>query len=320
MVRSRTVRRPRVGDIALLACACWLILSIQSSLYAQEPESRDPVLVIHYGYDGDGASTRPWLAAIEHRHTSRTLDSVAQLKRPRSAEAKAWESLILSRLPVWSRSLDSLRIPFPTTDPPDTVTVLLGHLGGQDAFVFAPSTICFDLERLFLEYGNSTTPENADRIDRFFAHEFTHILHKAWARERGLQLRTPLDLALWECLTEGLGNYRSLTTKRVNRDGSLTEHARGVMKTLEPIFAERMHALDRATEAEAGPLLQGLSDGRFDRKWGALPVALWLAQETHRNDRNLGTWVDAGPGGVLVLARRYLPEELRRQLPKTGCQ
>ena len=40
---------------------------------------------------------------------------------------------------------------------------------------------------------------------------------------------------------------------------------------------ERLAALEHATEDEAAALLNGLSSGPFDQKWGALTVALWLA-------------------------------------------
>lgn len=304
-----------------LALPVFGLLTLSFSVFSQVPVDQRGTssrLILRSGFDSYGASTPEWIATIRHRHAEASLDSVARLRRTLSTDAQSWEATIRSRMPLWSDLIDSFRVPFPQTTPPETVTVLLGHLGGNDAFVFAPSTICFDLERLVLEYGNGSTTQNADRIDRFFAHEFTHIIHKAWAKDHRPSLRTPLDRALWECLTEGLGHYRSLTAKWVDRDGSLTEHAKGVLHSLAPIFAERMYALDRATEVDVGPLLQGLSEGRFDRKWGALPVALWLAQETHRNDRELRRWVDAGPEGVLVLAMKYLPEELRKQLPTTG--
>jgi hypothetical protein len=47
---------------------------------------------------------------------------------------------------------------------------------------------------------------NADRIDRFFAHEYTHVLRKIRPEDRRLKLESPLERALWRCLTKGLGD------------------------------------------------------------------------------------------------------------------
>ena len=79
---------------------------------------------------------------------------------------------------------------------------------------------------------------------------------------------------------------------------------------------QRLAALQRATAQVAVPLLKGLSMGPFDQKWGALTVALWLAQEAKGDEHNLQKWVEAGLSGVLILAQKYLPENLKRELPK----
>lgn len=127
---------------------------------------------------------------------------------------------------------------------------------------------------------------------------------------------SPFEFALWECLTEGLGNYRSLSDKWLLQSGGLTTHAQEVLNRLQPVFVERISALQHAKEGEAAALMEGLSSGAFDQKWGALTVALWLAQESKGEDRNLQKWVEAGPTGVLVLADKYLPEHLKSGMPK----
>lgn len=129
-----------------------------------------------------------------------------------------------------------------------------------------------------------------------------------------MQLDTPFEAALWACLTEGVGNYRSLSRKWVTKSGELTPHAETVLARLQPVFVERLAALRHADDAEAPALLRGLSMGPFQEKWGALTVALWLAQEAKGNDANLQKWVAAGPAGVLRLAEKYLPEELQTRI------
>ena len=126
---------------------------------------------------------------------------------------------------------------------------------------------------------------------------------------------TPLERALWACLAEGLGNYRSLSPRWFEAGGGLSEHARDVLGRLEPIFVERLAALASATDANSDGLMQGLSMGPFEEKWGALPVALWLASETAEDPGALAAWIERGSRGVLVLARRHLPADLAARLP-----
>jgi hypothetical protein len=257
-----------------------------------------------------------WIEAIRHWHDEEELSAIRASKTNLSDEEAPWADLIRRKVPTWLTMIASLQIPFQSITPPDTVTILLGNVGGEDAFVYSGATICFGLNKLHSLYGSASTPANNNRIDRFFAHEFTHVLHKAWRKKHALELNSPFEYALWECLTEGLGNYRSLTDKWIVAGGKLTPHAREVLQRLQPIFAERISALEHTREAEAEPLLRGLSMGPFDQKWGALPVALWLAQEARGDDHNLQKWVEAGPAGVLILAQKYLPEELKAAMPR----
>lgn len=99
--------------------------------------------------------------------------------------------------------IKSLRIPLVNLPPLHTIAILLGNRGGEDAFLFADSIICFDLHKLHHPYGPATAVANHDKIDRFFAHELTHVLHKAWRRQKGLTLQSPFEVVLWECLTGG---------------------------------------------------------------------------------------------------------------------
>ena len=288
-----------------------LILGIALS-YSQEPNNIPPVaLIVKLGMSEDGAATTEWIEAIRQRHDDEALSAIRASKKRLSNEEALWAECIKRKVSIWRVLIDSLRIPFPAVTPPDTVAILLGNLGGEDAFVNADTTICFDLSKLCSNYGSALTTANSSRIDRFFAHEFTHVLHKAWRKKHNLKFESPFEYALWECLTEGLGNYRSLSDKWLLADGKLTPHAREVLLRLQPILVKRLAALEQATVAEAAPLLEGLSSGAFEQKWGALTVALWLAQEAKGDDHNLRPWVEAGPAGVLRLAQKYLPEDLK---------
>lgn len=275
-----------------------------------------PQLIVQLGITQAGMATPAWREAIHARHTEEALSKIMATPRRFSPEETLWADLIRQKAVNWPAHIDSLRIPFSNILPPDTLIILLGNQGGEDAFLSPALSICFDLNKLYRQYGPASDKVNHDRIDRFFAHEVTHVLHKIWRHERGLEFNSPFDYALWECLTEGLGNYRSLSGKWLRENGELSQHAQETLQRLQPVFVERISALRHARETEAAALLAGLSSGAFDQKWGALTVALWLAQEARGDDRNLRKWVEAGPNGVLTLARHYLPEELKIRLPK----
>ncbi|MGH7455464.1 MAG: hypothetical protein ACRENG_29190 [bacterium] len=306
-----------------LTYECLALLLGTTTAYSQETKSLSSpsiAFIVQLGMSDDGAVTSEWIEAIRQRHDDEALAAILASKKRLSEEEALWAGLIKRKVSTWLTMIDSLQIPFQAITPPDTVAILLGNLGGEDAFVYSHVTICFDLNKLHSQYGAASTNVNSSRIDRFFAHEFTHLLHKAWRKKHGLELESPFEYALWECLTEGLGNYRSLSDKWILEGGKLTPHAQEVLSRVQPIFVKRLSALEQATAEEAAPLLEGLSMGPFDQKWGALTVALWLAQEAKGDDHNLQQWVEAGLSGVLILAQKYLPEDLKGEMPKIDAQ
>jgi hypothetical protein len=308
---SRTMLTLRaVCLLGLWGCSTGVL----SAQHAPSPSSARTALGITWGVTEEGRVTPAWVEAIRNRHDADVIAAIRDSTKRLSEEEARWAGLIQSSVAAWSGWIDSLTIPFQEVTLPGSVSIVLGNVGGQDAFTYGDATIGFDLTRLHSLYGAASTAENKGRIDRFFAHEFTHIAHKAWRRKHGVALDTPLDEALWDCLTEGLGNYRSLSGRWIVEGGVLTTHAQDVLARLQPLFVERLSALAQATDEEAVALMEGLSSGPFDQKWGALTVALWLAQEAKGDDRPLQTWVEAGPWGVVTLAQKYLPEELGSQL------
>jgi hypothetical protein len=71
-----------------------------------------------------------------------------------------------------------------------------------------------------------------------------------------------------------------------------------------------MSALACVSPPGGSELMSDLSWGRFDRKWGALPAALWLEAEVGRAPAALRELMVAGPDGVWGLAERHLAEPL----------
>ena len=53
-----------------------------------------------------------------------------------------------------------------------------------------------------------------------------------------------------------------------------------------------------------------LSRGAVHQKWGALPVAIWLALEANGDEQKLFKWIQLGPEAVTILAKKYLPQEV----------
>lgn len=217
---------------------------------------------------------------------------------------RAWAALIRSRATHWESEIPKLAETYAPAAAPELATIVIGNGGGQDAFTHDAVTIGFDTARLHAEYGDAATAENAARIDRFFRHEYTHLLQKAWLREHPYDASTPLRAALLGVWTEGLGNYHSLSEKW---RGEAAAKARA---ELEPRFVARLAALACASDEDADALMADLSMGRFDRKWGALPVALWLAAD----EKAIRELVLTGPDGIWALADENLPDGSRSVL------
>jgi len=195
-----------VEFLALLKCLSLMFVTAMG--YCQETTGFSPhpvTLIVKFGITADGAVTHEWKEAIRDRHNEEALAKILASTRRLSEEEALWIDLIKRKISTWPAMIDSLRIPFQAITPPDTISILLGNLGGEDAFVYSYSTICFDLNKLGSQYGPATASANSARIDRFFAHEFTHVLHKAWRKKKGVEFESPFAFALWECLTEDLG-------------------------------------------------------------------------------------------------------------------
>lgn len=223
-----------------------------------------------------------------------------------SDAARAWATLIRSQATRWESEIPALATHYAPIAGPALASIVIGNGGGQDAFTHDPATIGFDVARLQAAYGDAALPENAQRIDRFFRHEYVHLLQKAWLREHPYSAGTPQRAALLGIWAEGLGNYYSLS----DRWRGSSETAASTRAELEPRFVARLAALACASAERADTLTADLSMGRFDRKWGALPVALWLEAD----EDAIRELVLAGPDGIWSLAERHLPERLRAAL------
>ncbi len=253
-----------------------------------------------------------WIDALKTRQKKEYLDSIKQITRPLSKEENNWVKLIESRLNYWSSIKDSIKVPFSDVFINDTTFVLLGYTGYDDGFSYKDKTVCFDVTALNREYGSALDSINTNRMDRLFAHEYTHLLSKSWAKKNHLKLSTYQDDILWECIYEGFGMYRSMSRKWFPVDGNLSDVSFKTFETLYPIFVERLITIDtlkNPSESDKIKYHKNLSRGSMKQKWGALPIGVWLAMESKGDDSKLNEWVNKGPDAVILLAQKYLTGE-----------
>ena len=299
----------KISTMAMLG-TLWFV----PALGAQRTDRSDPVLRVVCGVTEAGDATDQWLAMLRKRLSREEYDRVVSLRKPLTTEEQAWAELIRSRVTTWEREIPGLAELFRPIRPPGEVLIVIGNRGAEDAFTHDPTTIGFDLAALQANYDDARLAVNADRMDRFFRHEFVHLLQKAWMPVHPWVMDTPLRTAVAEIWAEGLGNYYSLSARWRSRDGRHSETAVRALAALEPRFVARLAALGCTTPDAAAVLTRDLSWGHFERKWGALTAALWLEGERKAPAEALRNFVVAGPGGVWDLADRHLPAPLRAVL------
>lgn len=233
-------------------------------------------------------------------------DSTAILTKHFSAAEKDWYALIASREAYWELMIDSLAVPFDNLVI-NKVVILAGLGGVDDAFTFGKETICFDLCVLEANYGDAKSEDNSSRIDRLFAHEMTHLFHKKCLKSADLELRTFRDSILWECIYEGLGTYRSLSKNWLPEGNALPAATSKALATLIPEFIINIESVCNADSLNANQkagIRRSLSRGAILKKWGAFPVAIWIAVFTNNDAEKLKTVIQWGIDAPILLAIR----------------
>jgi hypothetical protein len=144
----------RVFIILFLILECVSLIFDPATLYSQTAKSnshQDAVLDLRLGFAEDGTVTPEWIEVIRYLRNEQNISAPQFSRRTLTEEEALWADLIERKVLIWPDMVDSLRIPFGSITPPDTVTILLGNQGGEDAFVYSDSTICFDLNKLNLQ-------------------------------------------------------------------------------------------------------------------------------------------------------------------------
>lgn len=289
-----------------MKCGLLFIIAVHLCIFTKAGDSVIVKLCVT-----DNRVSPQWKDAILHRVSKNVFDSIISVKRELNSAEAAWQQLILSKKEKWNTIRDSIGVPFAGIELSSTIFVMLGCHGEDDGFTYKQQSVCLDLSALQKNYGAATLPENNARIDRIFAHEYTHLLHKEWARKNKLQLKTFADNILWECIYEGIGMYRSLSAKWLPVNGSLPAITNETMNELTPIFIQKINkiiASSTLTIQEKDMLQSNLSRGPVTKKWGAFPVAIWLLLEAKGYERNLIPVLDKGLAAVPYLANKYLPQ------------
>lgn len=297
----------------------WFLLGNLCISIIAHAQDRLPALVVRQAMVNERLS-QEWKDALQTRMSRERIDSFAAISRAFTSEEESWKDLVQSKIVKWNSTRDSLQVPFGQLEIPDTIIVLLGYLGTDDGFTYRYNTVCLDLTALQRTYGDAGSAENVQRIDRLFSHEYTHLLHKAWARKTSFNMPTFGDSILWECIYEGIGMYRSLHPRWLPVNGQLPEITRSTLEKLYPIFVDRLTRIKQASylsEEEKNLLNTNLSRGSVPQKWGAFTVAIWFALEAAGDDKNLRKWIDLGPPAVILLAKKYLDGEQKEKFLST---
>jgi len=287
-----------------------VLFGLGASIASPAPQ---PHIIVVNGSDPRGFATAQWLTMLQSRLSPGEYDSVKVLRHTRTVAEESWASLIESEATVWPARTAIVRAAFDSIQI-DTVTIVIGDRGADDAFATDSETIGFDVSALQRAYGDVAAAGNRDRLDRIFLHEFSHLLQKRTPAAHAFIVRAPIDEAIRREWIEGLGNYYSLSADWLPDSGGPSALARQTLADLQPVFVSRMTALACARGTDADSLMRGLSSGPFARKWGALPVALWLADEVRIRPNALRAFNRAGPNVIWTLAERHLPPPLADSL------
>lgn len=254
-VGARGCRGSQAMMTVWLAVALWLLI-------APNALASTTILELRSGVERSGSATQEWIRAVEEHEGS----SLKWTPRPLTADEIAWRDTIRARLGDWERRIQGLMLPFEGLRSIGKIQIVLGNQNGEDAFGIGGETIYFDLSALSRLYGPVAASGKRERLDRIFAHEYTHVLQTRWEATHAFRVTTPFGRALRQLWREGLGNMYSLSDEWVTSSGDPTPMAQEALEELEPIFVDRLRRLRAASESEEGELRQGLSSGPFAKK------------------------------------------------------
>jgi len=270
-----------------------------------------PSVRVIVALEADGRPAPLWLAAIRDRVDASQGAAIAETPKPLSAEEAGWRDLIIAAAPAWSQSISRLNAPFRHVTPPRAPAILLGNQGGGDGFTLDPDDVAIDLGEMARNYAGLADADRRALIQRLLSHEYTHLLLHRWLDATGWSeasvANDPFRQALRTLFNEGIANLRSIEDPVwMSSEGALTAHAQATLTALEPILLARMQALAAHPAPDvAATLLRNISQGPLERKWGAVTIALWLAEATQDDPGRLAQWIEKKPDRLLELGVLY---------------
>ena len=273
-----------------------------------------PAIRAEVGVREDGTATPAWTEGIAVAIGLGAAEGFAREPLPFTPEASAWLEVLRDSIPAVRERAPQLASWFDMR-PMDAI-VVAGNRGSSDGFAWLPDHIGINVQAFHATYGPPAKGA-VDRMTRIVAHEYLHLLTYAFYPDHRTYRTTPLDRALWTMFFEGIGDYVSVSERwKPDENGNDSEVTVRTLEQLEPILVERLEALVDATPEQEKELRRGISMGKFDRKWGSLPVALWLHREAARSGERetLERMIREGRDGVLPLALRHAAPALRPRL------
>jgi len=259
--------------------------------------------------DRQGRATPQWIGLIRDLIDADELAGVRMSARAMSSDDAHWIQLIRTVAPQWMNDAGRLDAPFRQGTPPAAIEVVIGDQGGDDAFATAPNIIAFDLSALNNAYGMSDPAGYSALIGRLLSREYTRLRLDTYLDSAGWSAqwaaKSPLLETLRTLYIQGLCTLRGIEgdPRWTTSDGTPTDEAKKILAELEPVMVDRLKALAADPSAKAGDALtRDMMQGPLSRRWGALPIALWLAADSDFEAGRISAWIDSNPDGLLQLA------------------
>ena len=297
-----------------LGCLFLCLLTAQNGVVAQsapiDTDIRRPGFRLELGVQDDGTATARWAEGVAVAIGAERAELARRQHLPISDEAGAWVNTLEGSVAAAERRSGELAVLLDIE--PFNATIVAGNRASSDAFAWLPDHIGINVQAFAETYG---PPDDGatDRMVRIVAHEYVHLLTYAHYPDHLQRRQSPLDRALWTMFFEGLGDYVSVSSRWLPDDsGKQSETTVETLERLEPILVARLERLASASESEEPALRRGISMGKFDEKWGSLPVALWLHSEVTQcgETRTLRALLQLERNGVLPLAHRHAAKAL----------
>ena len=305
------VTSTRCKFVVAMAVACMPMLFSGPVGAVDEPDGRQPSLILELSVRDDGTATDVWQAGTSIAIGDEAARRYAEQDLPLSEQAAAWYRVLESALADISQRAKDVADAFGL--PAMDAVIVAGNRASSDAFGWVPNYIGINVQAFAETYGPpGDTAE--DRMVRIVAHEYLHLLTYAHYPDHRARRTTPFDRALWTIFFEGIGDYVSVSERWLpGPAGSYSVVAADTLRRLEPIFVDRLEQLAVAGPESEPTLRHEIAMGKFDRKWGSLSFALWLHSEAALcgERETLRTVLRLERDSVFRLALRHAAPELR---------